>query len=91
MQLAEDRADDVAGGSNVHLNQSGAYDAIRCELQKRKKTLRERCVELLLTISDSESLRCDAMDFGEQLLVARAEVALQSLLRKESSEQLNAK
>lgn len=64
---------------------------MRFMLLGKSKALREAGEQLIATITNFERLHCNAKVVMEKLSVARVDVALQSMLREESCEQLDAR
>lgn len=71
---------------DVPVDCPGKAETTRRRLQKRDQALSEARKESIAAFSKLESLRCTARDLEEKLVVARANIAVQSLMRKESLE-----
>lgn len=83
--------DEVPGHGSVHLDRQKTCDAIKCQLKESEEALCEVQVRLAAATTESKKLQFRMKKIEEELLVARANVALKTSLHETSSEQLHTK
>lgn len=87
----EDRVDKNVADRDVFIERQKAHDALKDQLKKKEKTMRQIRAEPSVATSELEKLHLRAKKAEGELSIARADVLLQTMMWKEAQEQLDLK